>query len=85
MARRTKKVGITGRYGTRYGSSIRKIIKKFDLQQHSKYTCPFCGKVPILINEVPSQETSRFHLELQGMWKDNRRRSLLLEVNTTIQ
>lgn len=44
MARRTKKVGITGKYGTRYGSSLRKIIKKFDTQQHAKYACPFCGK-----------------------------------------
>ena len=45
MAKRTRKVGIVGKYGTRYGSALRKIIKKFELQQHSKYVCPFCGKV----------------------------------------
>ena len=28
MAKRTKKVGITGKYGTRYGASLRKVIKK---------------------------------------------------------
>jgi large subunit ribosomal protein L37Ae len=44
MAKRTKKVGVTGKYGTRYGSSIRKIVKKFELQQRAKYVCPACGK-----------------------------------------
>ena len=49
MAKRTKKVGVTGKYGTRYGSSIRKIVKKFELQQHAKYVCPTCGKVYFLL------------------------------------
>nr|ACD65183.1 putative 60S ribosomal protein RPL37A [Phoronis muelleri] len=44
MAKRTKKVGITGKYGTRYGASLRKMIKKIEISQHSKYTCHFCGK-----------------------------------------
>lgn len=45
MAKRTKKVGIVGKYATRYGSAIRKIVKKFELQQHARYICPACGKV----------------------------------------
>merc|ERR1712010_225628 len=44
MAKRTKKVGITGKYGTRYGASLRKTVKKMEISQHSKYTCTFCGK-----------------------------------------
>ena len=28
MAKRTKKVGITGKYGTQYGASLRKKVKK---------------------------------------------------------
>merc|ERR1712029_1172469 len=40
----TKKVGITGKYGTRYGASLRKTVKKMEISQHSKYTCTFCGK-----------------------------------------
>jgi transposase-like protein len=45
QAKRTKKVGITGKYGTRYGASLRKMVKKMEITQHSKYTCTFCGKV----------------------------------------
>ncbi|XP_074603769.1 ribosomal protein L37A [Brevipalpus obovatus] len=44
MAKRTKKVGVVGKYGTRYGASLRKMVKKIEITQHSKYTCTFCGK-----------------------------------------
>jgi len=44
MAKRTKKVGIVGKYGTRYGATLRKQIKKMEVSQHSKYFCEFCGK-----------------------------------------
>merc|ERR1712225_172779 len=44
MAKRTKKVGVTGKYGTRYGATLRKQIKKMEITQHSNYTCSFCGK-----------------------------------------
>uniref|UniRef100_K7G5I1 Ribosomal protein L37a n=3 Tax=Archelosauria TaxID=1329799 RepID=K7G5I1_PELSI len=45
QAKRTKKVGIVGKYGTRYGASLRKMVKKIEISQHAKYTCSFCGKV----------------------------------------
>ena len=54
QAKRTKKVGITGKYGTRYGASLRKDIKKMEVSQHSKYTCSFCGKV----SEVMAVDTN---------------------------
>ena len=47
MAKRTKKVGIVGKYGTRYGASLRKQIKKVEVSQHSKYVCQYCGKVAV--------------------------------------
>lgn len=34
-----------GKYGTRYGASLRKQVKKMEITQHAKYTCTFCGKV----------------------------------------
>jgi large subunit ribosomal protein L37Ae len=56
MGKRTKKVGICGKYGIRYGASIRKNIKKMEVSQHSKYSCVFCGK-----DNVKRQAT--------GIWK----------------
>ncbi|XP_041486829.1 60S ribosomal protein L37a-like isoform X1 [Microtus oregoni] len=44
MAKCTKKVRIIGKYGTRYGASFRKMVKKIEISQHAKYTCSFCGK-----------------------------------------
>mmetsp|Transcript_5568 Transcript_5568/g.19140 ORF Transcript_5568/g.19140 Transcript_5568/m.19140 type:complete len:93 (-) Transcript_5568:61-339(-) len=58
MAKRTKKVGITGKYGTRYGASLRKQIKKVEVSQHSKFFCDFCGKHSVKRQAV-------------GVWKCN--------------
>ncbi|KAF9789533.1 putative RPL43B-60S large subunit ribosomal protein [Thelephora terrestris] len=44
MTKRTRKVGVTGKYGTRYGASLRKQVKKMEITQHARYTCTFCGK-----------------------------------------
>lgn len=57
MAKRTKKAGITGKYGTRYGSAIRRIVKKFELQQRAKYVCPACGKVHLISLSPKSKES----------------------------
>merc|ERR1712006_27880 len=56
MAKRTRKVGICGKYGTRYGATLRKVVKKFEISQHATYVSPFCGK-----NSV-----KRTHV---GIWK----------------
>ncbi|XP_077210740.1 large ribosomal subunit protein eL43z-like isoform X1 [Tasmannia lanceolata] len=47
QTKRTKKAGIVGKYGTRYGASLRKQIKKMEISQHSKYFCEFCGKYAV--------------------------------------
>nr|XP_004470722.1 large ribosomal subunit protein eL43-like [Dasypus novemcinctus] len=44
MEKCTKKVGIIGKYGTHYGTSLRKMGKKVEISHHAKYTCSFCGK-----------------------------------------
>jgi large subunit ribosomal protein L37Ae len=45
-------VGITGKYGTRYGASLRKAIKRMEISQHARYVCSFCGKNSVRRNAV---------------------------------
>ncbi|CAJ2505993.1 Uu.00g001230.m01.CDS01 [Anthostomella pinea] len=52
MTKRTKKVGVTGKYGTRYGASLRKQVKKMEITQHAKYQCTFCGKTTVRRHSV---------------------------------
>ncbi|KAK3403595.1 60S ribosomal protein L37a [Sordaria brevicollis] len=47
MAKHTVKVGISGKYGTRYGSSLRKQCKRLEVPQHARYPCTFCGRKTI--------------------------------------
>ena len=75
MAKRTKKVGILGKYGTRYGSAQRKTIKKFEITQRATYGCPFCGKVRLHFRFLLDflghhEEIRRRHLEMQSMQED---------------
>jgi len=42
MTKRTKKVGIAGKYGTRYGVKIRKQISNIEKQQRKLHRCPRC-------------------------------------------
>ncbi len=43
MGGRTKKVGITGRFGPRYGLKIRKQVKAIEEVEKSLHKCPKCG------------------------------------------
>ena len=40
---RTKVVGIAGRFGARYGATLRKKWKEIMEKRYSEYRCPFCG------------------------------------------
>ncbi len=43
MAKRTKKVGPSGRYSNRYGVRSRTRIRNVEIHQRSKHICPSCG------------------------------------------
>jgi large subunit ribosomal protein L37Ae len=41
---RTKKVGITGRFGSRYGKGVKKRVLEIEKMQKRKHSCPRCLK-----------------------------------------
>jgi len=43
MARRTRVVGIAGRFGPRYGSTLRKRWRDVMERRYADHLCPFCG------------------------------------------
>jgi large subunit ribosomal protein L37Ae len=44
MARRTKKVRRTGRFGARYGVKARHRVRDLEDKQKQWHTCPQCGR-----------------------------------------
>ena len=47
MTRRTKKVGVAGRYGPRYGVRIRKQTSAVTTAKNRSYECPRCNHVSV--------------------------------------
>jgi len=42
-----KKVGSAGRFGVRYGKTIRKRISEIEKKQKTIYKCPYCFKTKV--------------------------------------
>ncbi len=42
MPRKTKKVGIAGKFGPRYGVKVRKQIQAIESEKAKRHTCPRC-------------------------------------------
>jgi len=42
MAKRTRKVGVTGRFGPRYGVKIRRRVLEIEKRARDKHQCPRC-------------------------------------------
>ena len=46
MSRRSKR-SATGRFGPRYGTSVRKMIAQTETESKRKHVCPKCGKIAV--------------------------------------
>ena len=44
---RTKKVGITGRFGPRYGRKAKRTVKKIEENMKKNHTCPQCDRLAV--------------------------------------
>jgi len=44
MASKTKKIKASGRFGSGYGTRVRKRINKIEGVQRKKQICPYCSK-----------------------------------------
>lgn len=44
---RTKKVGSTGRFGSKYGKKIRDRVKSIEKKKNEKYKCPSCSRTAV--------------------------------------
>jgi large subunit ribosomal protein L37Ae len=42
MTRRTKKVGVSGKFGARYGVKIRRRVNALEIRQKKDHACPRC-------------------------------------------
>lgn len=44
MPKKLKKVKSAGRFGARYGRSVRNKLVEVEVKQRKKQTCPYCSK-----------------------------------------
>lgn len=47
MATKSKKTRSAGRFGTRYGKTVKDRLVKVEDKQRKKQICPFCGKAGV--------------------------------------
>ena len=69
---KTKKVGSTGRFGARYGSTIRKRVRAIENKSKAVYKCPVCQMKTLTRAGLGIWECSKCGEKLAGgAWEPN--------------
>ena len=67
MARKkTKKIGIAGKYGARYGRKIRENVRKVEVISKAKHICPQCGKESLKRTSTAIWECTKCNTKMAG-------------------
>ena len=66
MAKRTKKVGSTGRFGARYGVRSRVLWREVETRLKGKHTCPTCGHPKVVRTSTSIWECRKCGLKFTG-------------------
>ena len=76
MAKRTQKAGATGRFGARYGVSVRRNAGMAMKKKNAKYTCPVCQYRTVTRKSVGNWSCSTCgHTFAGGAWEPYTRAS----------
>jgi large subunit ribosomal protein L37Ae len=59
MSKRTKKVGTSGRYSSRYGVKSRTMVREVESQQKLRHACPRCGQKAVRRTSTSIWECSK--------------------------
>jgi large subunit ribosomal protein L37Ae len=63
---RTKKVGSTGRFGSRYGAKLRRAVLDIDRRRHEPHRCPSCATRALKRVAVGLWECKKCGLQFAG-------------------
>ena len=66
MAKRTKKVGSAGRFGSRYGVRARTRVRNVEMQQKAKHICPSCGHQKVKRISTSIWQCSKCNVKFAG-------------------
>lgn len=66
MTKGTKKVGSTGRFGTRYGARLRKRVREIEANSKIRHRCPRCRLVKVEQKSVGIWECRKCEYKFAG-------------------